>query len=106
VQRYRCKICGRTFVATRGTPFYRLQTPAEEVLEVLARVAGGARITSVARATGVKHDTILAWLREAARHAEAVQEALLEHYPLSPDQVQGLLRHVQHRAVAKGEPKP
>ena len=26
-QRYVCRRCGRTFAATRGTPFYRLRQP-------------------------------------------------------------------------------
>ncbi len=25
-RRYRCTVCGRTFAATRGTPFYRLHS--------------------------------------------------------------------------------
>ncbi len=49
VQRYQCKLCGGTFTATRGTLFYRRQTPRKEILETLALLAEGVRISSVAR---------------------------------------------------------
>ncbi len=39
VQRHQCKLCGVTFTATRGTLFYRRQTPRKEILEVLALLA-------------------------------------------------------------------
>ena len=34
-RRYRCTVCGRTFAATRGTPFYRLHNQAVLLLVVL-----------------------------------------------------------------------
>ena len=42
-RRYRCTTCGRTFAATRGTPFYRLKTPPETVTIVLPCSATAAR---------------------------------------------------------------
>ena len=77
VQRYRCKSCLATFAATRATLFYRRRTPAKDILETLALLAEGVRISSLARAKGFKADTILSWLREAARHAQAVEEVLM-----------------------------
>jgi transposase-like protein len=77
VQRYRCKSCTTTFSATRGTPFYRKHTPLKDTLEALALLAEGVRISSLSRAKGFKEDTILRWLREAARHSEAVEDVLL-----------------------------
>jgi len=34
-QRYRCSICGQTFAATKGTPFYRLRGETDVVMRVL-----------------------------------------------------------------------
>ena len=48
------------------------------------------RISSLSRAKGFKEDAILSWLREAARHAEAVEEVLLFDNKLSKAQVDGL----------------
>src|SRR4030065_1980239 len=66
VQRFRCQTCGKTFTETTGTIFYRRRTPEHEILETLAFLAEGSRISSLSRAKGFKEDTILAWLRAAA----------------------------------------
>ena len=97
VQRYRCKSCATTFSATRGTLFYRKHTPVKDILETLALVAEGVRISSLSRAKGFKEDTILRWLREAARHSEAVEEVLLGDYRLSKAQVDGLWAYVGNK---------
>src|ERR687898_1302697 len=104
VQRYQCKSCTTTFVATRGTLFYRKHTPLKDILETLALLGEGVRISSLSRAKGFKEDTILRWLREAARHAEAVEDVLLEDYRLSKAQVDGLWAYVGNKGQ-KGTPK-
>lgn len=90
VQRYQCKGCTTTFSATRGTLFYRKHTPVKDILETLALLAEGVRISSLSRAKGFKEDTILSWLREAARHSQALEEVLLANYEVSKAQVDGL----------------
>jgi hypothetical protein len=60
----------------RGTLFYRKHAPMKDILETLALLAEGVRISSLSRAKGFKEDTILRWLREAAQHAEAVEDVL------------------------------
>lgn len=106
VQRYRCKTCGKTFTATKGTLFYKRQTPAAGILETLALLAEGVRIASLSRAKGFKEDTILSWLREAAKHAEAVEEALLSEYRVSRVQVDALWAYVgRKKGVLSMTPK-
>lgn len=97
LQRYQCKLCRGTFAATRGTLFYRRQTPRKEILQTLALLAEGVRISSIARAKGIKADTILAWLREAALHAGRVEDALLSKYRVSRAQIDGLWAYVGHK---------
>lgn len=97
VQRYRCKSCKSTFAATRGTLFYRKRTAVKDILETLALLAEGVRISSLSRAKGFKEDTILSWLRQAARHSEAVEEMLMADYRLSKAQVDGLWTYVGHK---------
>src|SRR3954471_1895567 len=97
VQRYQCKSCRTTFSATRGTLFYRKRTPLKDILETLALLAEGVRISSLSRAKGFKEDTILSWLRQAARHSEAVEEVLLADYELSKAQVDGLWAYVGNK---------
>ena len=102
VQRYRCKSCATTFSATRGTLFYRKHAPPKDILETLALLAEGVRISSLSRAKGFKEDTILGWLREAARHAEAVEEALMGDYEVSKAQVDGLWAYVGNKGQKGG----
>ncbi len=97
VQRYRCKSCKSTFTATRGTLFYRKRTAVKDILETLALLAGGVRISSLSRAKGFKEDTILSWLRQAALHSEAVEEVLMSDYQVRKAQVDGLWTYVGHK---------
>lgn len=100
-QRYKCKSCGSTFTETKGTIFYRRRTPKDEIIETLALLAEGSRISSLARVKGYKEDTILAWLREAAEHAEAIEEVLLAKYKLERGQLDGLWAYVRNKGEKK-----
>jgi len=100
VQRYNCLICGRTFTATRGAIFYRRRTAEAEILECLALLAEGSRIS---RVKGRKEDTIAEWLLEAAGHAELVENALLSEFRISRGQLDGLWSACEEcRAEKKG----
>ena len=104
-QRYQCKSCGRTFTETKGTIFYRRRTPEEEILETLAFIAEGVRISSLARVKGHKADTILDWLRAAARHGEEIEAILLAEYHLDQGQLDALWSYVGNKGEKKATPK-
>ena len=96
-QRYLCKSCGRTFTETKGTLFYRRRVPEREIIETLAFVANGVRISSLSRVKGHKEDTILNWLREAARHSEKIEEILMADYKLDRAQLDALWSYVGNK---------
>jgi transposase-like protein len=100
-QRYRCKTCGQTFTETRGTIFYRRRTPEEEILRALVCIAEGNRMSSTARITEHKEDTIGDWLRAAGRHAEALEEVLLADYQVTRAQIDGLWTYVGNKGEKK-----
>ena len=102
IQRYECTTCHHTFTATKGTLFYGKRTSAETILETLAFLAEGNRISSLSRVKGIKADTILSWLREAARHTEAVNDVLLKDFKVKRGQLDGLWLFIQN----KGQKKP
>jgi len=104
-QRFRCHTCGHTFTQTKGTLFYRKQTPRQDIVETLALLAEGVRISSITRAKGIKEDTILHWLRQAAHHAETVEAVLLRDYQVSKAQIDALWTYVQHKGAKGGVPK-
>ena len=101
VRRLRCTTCGRTFTETTGTIFFRKRTSDDEILETLALLAEGSRISSLSRAKGHKEDTILAWLREAAKHAEQVEEVLMAEYKVKRAQLDALWFYVGNKGEKK-----
>jgi transposase-like protein len=100
-QRYKCKSCGKTFTETKGTLFYRRRTSEAEIIDTLAHIAEGNRISSLVRTKGHKEDTIGDWIREAGQHAEAVEEVLLSDYQLSRGQIDGLWAYVGNKGEKK-----
>lgn len=93
-QRFQCKTCRKTFNDRTGTLFHGRQTPIQDIMEVLALLAEGVRISSISRVKGFKEDTVLDWLREAARHAEQIEAVLLSEYRISQAQIDGLWTYV------------
>jgi transposase-like protein len=106
IQRYECKTCRHTFTATTGSLFYRKQTSAEEIMETLALIAEGSRISSLTRVKGIKEDTILSWLREAGQHVEAVNEVLLKDFQVKRGQLDGLWLFIQTKSQKKSRREP
>jgi len=101
VQRYQCKTCGKTFTETTGSIFYRKHAQSDEILEVLALLAEGNRISTITRVKGIKEDTILRWLREAAHHAQELEAVLLKDFHLKRAQIDGLWSFVQNKGEKK-----
>jgi transposase-like protein len=87
-QRYDCKVCGKTFTATKGTPFYRLHTAAEVVTVVLTLLVHGCPAQAIVAAFGFDARTVADWQQRAGSHAQQVHAQLVE-------QGQVDLQHVQ-----------
>ena len=100
-QRYICKTCGATFTETKGTIFYRRRTAEDEIIDTLALIAEGNRISSLARVKGHKEDTIIAWIRAAGQHAEEIEEVLLSEHRLTRGQIDGLWAYVGNKGEKK-----
>ena len=101
VQRYQCKTCGKTFTETKGTIFYRKHAQEYEILEVLALLAEGVRISTLTRVKGIKEDTILRWLRETAQHAEQIEEVLMKEFRVERGQLDALWAYVRNKGEKK-----
>lgn len=98
-QRFQCKVCKKTFNERHGTLFYNRKTDEKDILECLALLAEGVRISS----KGIKEDAILSFLREAAHHAEQVEAILLNDYRISQVQIDGLWTYVGHKKAGTSE---
>jgi len=102
-QRFQCKTCKQTFNERKGTMLYNRKTDEKDILECLVLLAEGTRISSISRAKGIKEDTVLSFLREAAHHAEQVEAILLNDYQISQVQIDGLWTYVGHKKKATSE---
>ena len=100
-QRYHCKTCRRTFTETKGTMFYGRRVAESDIIETLALLAEGSRISSLTRVKGYKEDTILDWLKAAGNHAEAIEAVLLADYGLKRGQIDGLWAYVGNKGEKK-----
>ena len=102
MQRYRCKTCGKTFVETKGTMFYRRHHSQEAILECLALLAERNSLAAIHRVKGIKEETVSAWLREAAKHVEQIEALLLANYRLRRAQLDALWTYVGHKGKKGG----
>jgi hypothetical protein len=57
---------------------------------------------SLSRVKGHKEDTILAWLRDAAEHAAALEAELLARYRIERGQLDSLWAYVGNKGEKKG----
>lgn len=65
--RYRCKRCGQTFSATKGTALYRMHKPHELVVTVVTLLAYGCPVVqAIVAAFGLHERTVVArWQQES-----------------------------------------
>jgi transposase-like protein len=85
-QRFQCKRCKQTFNERKGMLFYNRKTDEKDILECLALLVEGARISSISRTKGIKEDTIL-----------------LNDYRIKRVQIDGLWTYVGHKKGATSE---
>jgi hypothetical protein len=90
----------------QGTLFFYKHASMEQILEVLALLAEGNRISTLTRVKGIKEDTILRWVREAAQHMNELNEVLMHDFHLKRAQIDGLWSFVQNKGEKKATPKP
>jgi transposase-like protein len=99
-QRYHSRGCGAWFGATHGTPLYRLRTPPEEIARALLVVMRRGSLRAAEEVTGHKYETIGRWLRLAARHAAAIEDALVRDLALSTVELDEFWSFVRRRTSA------
>ncbi len=85
--RYRCVVCCRTFVASQGTPLYRLHHDRQQYLWTITLLAYGCPTMAIVRTFGVDERTVRQWHHHAGMHCQQVQQTLVET-PREQGQVQ------------------
>jgi hypothetical protein len=87
-QRYRCRTCGRTFSARRGTMFEGLRTSTEVVVIVVTLLAFGCPVQAIVQAYGLDERTVASWRDRAGQQCQRVHQALIEQEQLDVVHVQ------------------
>jgi len=92
---FKCKICKHCFSETKGTPFFGLNTPAEEVVRTLAMIPEKGGIRGTARANGHDKDTVSRWIKRAGAHCKKVNDHLLKELDLKSVEVDEIWSYVK-----------
>jgi IS1 family transposase len=87
-QRYRCKVCQKTFSGRRGTMFEGLRKPAELIVIVVTLLTYGCPVQAIVHAFGLDERTVADWRDRAGAHCQRVHAGIVEQANLD-------LRHVQ-----------
>ncbi len=68
-ERYKCKICGKSFAARVGTPFYRLHNSMDVVTMVVTLIAYGCPVQAIVVATfHLDERTVMVWQARSGQH--------------------------------------
>jgi transposase-like protein len=74
-ERYRCKVCRKTFSGREGTVFYRAHVSAAQMTVVLGLIAHGCPIAAICAVFGYQARTVRRWVQSAGDHCEALHDA-------------------------------
>ena len=95
--RLKCKTCGHVSVVNRGTIFCGRHHSPDTILDCLALLAERSSLASIHRTKGIKEATVIDWLREAANHAQEVEEIMQAKYKLVRVQLDAMWSYVGHK---------
>jgi len=76
-RRYKCKVCGKTFAETKGTPFYRLHKPEAWAVIVITLLAHGCPLQAIVAAFDWDERTVKRLESQAGAHCQMVHEHLV-----------------------------
>jgi transposase-like protein/IS1 family transposase len=76
--RYRCRVCKRTFSARRGPMLEGLRRPTELIVMVVTLWAYGCPIQAIVHAYGLDERTVADWQKRAGKHCQQVHQAIVE----------------------------
>ncbi len=96
-RRYRCKECGKTFGATTGTPYKRLQHTMHKFDRVAALRVEGVCKSAIARLEGLSWNTVARWQALAAAAAGKFNHLRTCGYDLTELQLDELATFLQSK---------
>jgi transposase-like protein/IS1 family transposase len=73
-ERYKCKICTKTFSANQGTMFEGLRKPKELIVIVVTLLAYGCPAQAIVHALDLDERTVARWQERAGNHCQKVHQ--------------------------------
>lgn len=98
-----CTVCGKYFMETTGTIFYRSPLLPDDLCRIIKALAEGMDIQATARVFEVDPNTVKTCLVKAAKHMDAVSSYLIHDLNLTQVQVDELWALVQSWGNARNE---
>jgi len=98
-ERYRCRSCGHTFSARRGTMLEGLRKPTELIVIVVTLLAYGCPIQAIVHAYDLDERTVANWRNRAGAHCQNVHHAMVETGSLDLQHVQADEIRVKGRSI-------
>ena len=92
---YTCTVCGRCFVRTAGTMFYRSRIKRKEAKQLAQLLVEKNGIRSIGRISQRNKNTIKLFTDKLAHNCKEVNEKLLKDIELSPVEVDELWTFVK-----------
>jgi transposase-like protein/IS1 family transposase len=109
LQRFRCKLCGRTLTEEHTRPLDQMRIPLEKVLLCLTLPIEGNSIRSIERITGVHRDTVLDLLVKAGERCERIFNDRIQGIAVTDveaDEMWGFVGMKKMRRLSKGITDP
>lgn len=95
--RWRCKACGQTFTANRGTAYHRLRSSPARFDRAVPLVIGGTTQASIARSEGLSPSTVRRWIDRASRAAHDFSQRAVKNVEPVEIQIDELRSYAGHR---------
>jgi transposase-like protein len=96
-----CRVCGKRFSESKGTPLFGSKLPPEKCLSVLEHLAEGCGARQTARLVKVDRKTVGRLSQKAGEHARSLHDELVAFSPRDPGSADG--REVVVRRQEAGE---
>src|SRR6266702_2881214 len=87
-ERYKCKVCKKTFSAHQGTMFEGLRKPEVLILTVVTLLSYGCPPQAIVHAFGIDERTVARWQKRAGKHCQNIHQALVMQEKLDLEHVQ------------------
>ena len=87
-RRFRCTTCGKTFAASKNTPYYRLHKSLDLVTLVLTLLCHGCPRQALVAAYGLDERTVADWQQRAGQHSRRFHELHVQQGRVNVQHVQ------------------